>query len=131
MPNNLDIIKSTYEGTSEENGKKYQVYLAEDAEWTEAAGFPYAGTYIGFEQVAMNVFARLGNEWDGYKAEVSNYYEDGDTIIAVGVYSGTYKQTGKYFEADFVHIWKLQNQKITKFKQYVDSFLVRKAMSSE
>lgn len=131
MLSNLDIIKSTYEGNSEENGKKYQFYLEENVEWTEAAGFPYAGIYIGFEQVAKNVFARLGSEWEGYKAEVSDYYEDGDTIIAAGVYSGTYKQTGKYFEADFVHIWKLQNQKIIKFKQHVDSYLVRNAMSPE
>ena len=131
MLTNLAIIKSTYEGNSEENGKRIQAYLAEDAQWTEAAGFPYAGTYIGFDQVAKNVFARLASEWEGYKAEVSDYYQDGDTIIAVGVYSGTYKQTGKYFEADFVHLWKLRNQKIVKFKQYVDSYLVRNAMSSE
>lgn len=68
---------------------------------------------------------------EGYKAEVSDYYEDGDTIIAVGVYSGTYKQTGKYFQADFVHIWKLKNKKIVKFKQFVDSYLVWGAMSPE
>jgi len=104
MPSNLAIIKSTYEGNSEENGKKYQAYLAENAEWTEAAGFPYAGTYIGFEEVAKNVFARLGSEWEGYKVEVSDY---------------------------FVHIWKLQNQKIVKFKQFVDSYLVQNAMSPE
>lgn len=131
MPSNLDIIKSTYEGNPEENSKRYQTYLAEDATWTEAAGFPYAGTYTGYDDIAQNVFARLGSEWDGYKAEVSQYFEDGDTVIAVGVYSGTYKQTGNYFEADFVHIWKLQQQKIVKFKQYVDSYLVRNAMKLE
>jgi ketosteroid isomerase-like protein len=131
MPNNLDIIKSTYEGSSKENGNNYQAYLSEDAEWTEATGFPYAGTYIGYEEISNNVFARLDSEWEGYKAEVSDYYEDGDTIIAVGVYSGTYKQTGKYFQADFVHIWKLKNKKIVKFKQFVDSYLVWGAMSPE
>jgi hypothetical protein len=45
---NLEIIKSTYEGkTSEENGKNLAKYVAEDISWTEAKGFPYAGTYIG------------------------------------------------------------------------------------
>jgi len=131
MPTNLEIIRSTYAGKSEENGKRIQAYLAEDAQWTEAPGFPYAGTYIGPDQVATHVFARLASEWEGYKAEVRDYYQDGDTVIAVGVYSGTYKQTGKHFEADFVHIWKLQNQKIVNYKQYVDSYLVRNAMSSE
>ncbi|MEH7216278.1 DUF4440 domain-containing protein, partial [Bacillus toyonensis] len=32
------------------------------------------------------------------------------------------------FEAEFVHIWQLENGKIIKFKQYVDSFIVREAM---
>ena len=51
-----------------------------------------------------------------------------DVIIAEGVYSGIYKETGKSFEADFVHVWNLKNRKIVKFKQYVDSYIVREAM---
>lgn len=43
MLSNLEMVKSTYEGDAKENGLKYQAYLAEHAEWTEAAGFPYAG----------------------------------------------------------------------------------------
>ena len=42
---NIEIVKSTYEGkTSEENGKNLAMYVAEDISWTEAKGFPYAGT---------------------------------------------------------------------------------------
>ncbi|SFN53113.1 hypothetical protein SAMN05444143_11728 [Flavobacterium succinicans] len=49
---NLDIIKSTYEGkTSEKNGKNLAKYVADNISWTEANGFPYAGTYIGLENV--------------------------------------------------------------------------------
>lgn len=130
MPNNLDIIKSTYEGSPEENARMYQTYLAEHAEWTEAAGFPYAGTYVGLNEIFSNVFQRIGSDWDGFNAKVNNYYDNGDTIIAVGLYSGVNKQTGKAFEADFVHIWQLESGKIIKFKQVVDSHLVWKAMSA-
>jgi len=49
---NLDIIRSTYEGPSAENGKHLVAALASDAEWVEAAGFPYAGTYVGPEAIA-------------------------------------------------------------------------------
>ena len=43
---NLEIIKSTYEGkTSEENGKNLAKHVAKNISWTEAKGFPYAGTY--------------------------------------------------------------------------------------
>jgi ketosteroid isomerase-like protein len=39
------------------------------------------------------------------------------------------KKTGNAFQADFVHIYKLKNGKIIKFKQYVDSHVVQKAMT--
>lgn len=49
---NLEIVKSTYEGkTSEENGENLAKYVAEYVSWTEAEGFPCAGTYIGLENI--------------------------------------------------------------------------------
>ncbi|MED1115675.1 nuclear transport factor 2 family protein [Bacillus paramycoides] len=129
---NLEMIRSTYEGSASSNAKNLAEALSRKVEWTEAAGFPYDGTYIGVEAVMKNVFSRLGSEWNDYKANVNTYHEVNgkDVIIAEGVYSGVYKETGKSFEADFVHVWKLENGKIVKFKQYVDSYIVREAMKA-
>ncbi|WP_245274524.1 nuclear transport factor 2 family protein [Mesorhizobium sp. L2C066B000] len=69
--------------------------LTPDARWTEAEGFPYAGTYVGAEAIITGVFRRLATEWIGYRADVHTYLEDGDRIAAFGVYSGTYKAMGK------------------------------------
>ena len=127
--NNLEIVKSTYEGkTSMENGKNLQQHLASNATWTEAAGFPYAGTYIGFEAIAKNVFSRLGSEWLDYKFVPEEYVASGDKVVAYGTYSGTYKKTGKYFEARVAHVWKLEEGKIVSFEQFVDSKMVTNAM---
>lgn len=127
---NLEIVKSTYEGeTSEENGKNLQQHLAADATWTEAAGFPYGGTYTGFEDIAKNVFSRLGNEWIDYKFVPEDYMASGDKVVAYGTYSGTYKETGKYFEARVAHLWKLKDGKIVSFEQFVDSKTVVDAMN--
>ncbi|HDR7842703.1 TPA: nuclear transport factor 2 family protein [Bacillus toyonensis] len=130
LKSNLEIIQSTYEGSASSNAKHLAESLSEKIEWTEAKGFPYGGTYIGTEDIMENVFSRLGSEWDDYKASVNMYHEVNgkDVIIAEGVYSGVYKETGKLFEAEFVHIWQLENGKIIKFKQYMDSFIVREAM---
>lgn len=119
---NLEIIKSTYEGkTSQENGKNLAKHVAEDISWTEAKGFPYAGTYIGLESITKNVFSRLGSEWIDYKFTPENYVASDDTVVAYGTYTGTYKLTGKSFAARVAHIWKLKNQKIISFEQFVDS----------
>lgn len=128
MTTNLDIIRATYEGTSEENGRHLLAVLAPDVSWTEAAGFPYAGTYVGAEQIVASVFQRLGTEWEGYTAKVHTYLADGNRVAAFGAYAGTYRKTGKAMTATFVHLYHLQNGKIIRMEQYVDSHLVQQAM---
>jgi ketosteroid isomerase-like protein len=126
---NLEIIKSTYEGkTSEENGQNLAKYVAEDISWTEAKGFPYAGTYIGLENITKNVFSRLGSEWIDYKFTPEDYVASDDKVVAYGTYTGTYKFTGKSFTARVAHIWKLKDRKIISFEQFVDSKPVNNAM---
>jgi len=126
---NLEIVKSTYEGkTSEENGKNLAKYVADDISWTEAKGFPYAGTYIGLAEVTKNVFSRLGSEWIDYKFTPEDYVANEDKVVAFGTYTGTYKITGKPFTARVAHIWKLKDGKIISFEQFVDSQPVNDAM---
>lgn len=125
---NLGIIKSTYEGkTSEENGKNLAKYVAENISWTEAKGFPYTGTYIGLESVTKNVFSRLGSEWINYKFTPEDYIASDNKVVTFGTYSGTYKLTGKAFEARVAHVWKLKDGKIISFEQFVDSKMVDEA----
>ena len=65
---NLSLIKSTYEGAnSQENARNTAAALADNARWTEAAGFPYAGTYVGFDAIVENVFKRLATEWEDFQ----------------------------------------------------------------
>jgi len=126
---NLEIIKSTYEGkTSEENGQNLAKYVTKDISWTEAKGFPYAGTYIGLENITKNVFSRLGSEWIDYKFTPEDYVASDDKVVAFGTYSGTYKITGKSFTARVAHIWKLKDHKIISFEQFVDSQTVNDAI---
>ncbi|MCT7945468.1 nuclear transport factor 2 family protein [Shewanella septentrionalis] len=126
---NLALVKSTYEGSSSaENAKNLQHALASDARWTEAAGFPYAGTYVGFSAIATKVFARLETEWDNYRVDIEDYVAQGDKVFAFGTYSGTYVKTGKYFSARVAHLWKIHSGKIVSFEQFVDSHTVVNTM---
>ncbi|WP_294332551.1 nuclear transport factor 2 family protein [uncultured Sphingomonas sp.] len=129
MRTNLEVIRATYEGASEDKGRALMAALAPDARWTEAAGFPYAGTYVGPDAIAAGVFQRLGSEWIGYRAEVHSYLADGDRVAAFGVYSGTYKATGKAMRATFAHLYRLKDGKIVSMEQVVDSAVVRAAMA--
>ena len=102
--------------------------LAPDISWTEAAGFPYAGTYVGPDAVFEGVFARLGSEWDGFAAIPESYIAEGDTVVVLGEYSGTYKASGKSFRAPFVHVFQLEDGAVKTFVQHTDTALVREAL---
>jgi ketosteroid isomerase-like protein len=102
--------------------------LDDKVEWTEAAGFPLAGTYHGPQAVLEGVFARLGSEWDGFKVEATQLVAEGNEVVGLGAYSGTYKATGKSFSARFAHVWTVKNGKVVRFEQIVDSAKVNEAL---
>ena len=100
---------------------KFKSYLAEDASWTEAAGFPYSGTYVGLNEIVKYVYERLGSEWNNYAAKDLAYGFNGNQVFVCGKYSGEFTATGKSFIADFVHVYKFNaNNKVQKFIQVVD-----------
>lgn len=97
--------------------------------WTEAAGFPIAGTYVGIESVRDNVFIALAQDWDGWAVTIDELVVDGDTVVALGAYTGTNKATGKDLSTRVAHVWRVRGGKAVKFEQITDTALVIDAMS--
>lgn len=115
------IIQSLYAAFSTGNIPTVLDILSPDIHWTEAAGFPYAGTYVGPQAVLDGVFARLATEWDAFAAPVHQYVAEDSAVIAIGEYSGTYKATNRFMRVPFVHVWTVNDGKATRFIQHVDT----------
>jgi uncharacterized protein len=81
---NVDVVNRLYAGFAAGDISAVTATFTDDIEWTEAAGFPYAGTYVGAEAILANVFMRLGTEWDGYTAAPDLVIADGDQVAARG-----------------------------------------------
>ena len=79
---NVDVVNRVYAGFAAGDIRAVTATFADDIEWTEASGFPYAGTYLGTEAIVQNVFMRLGTEWDGYKAAPDLVISEGDQVAA-------------------------------------------------
>ena len=128
MPSNTETIRNLYAAFA--RGDVPAVLGMFDAEisWTEAEGFPYGGTYIGPGAVLENVFMKLGTEWDGFAAVPAEFVAEGDTVVALGTYSGVYKATGKGFRAPMVHVWKFRDGRIASFHQHTDTVVVQRAL---
>jgi ketosteroid isomerase-like protein len=127
---NTDVINSAYAAFASGDVPQVLAVFAEGITWTEAAGHPYAGTYVGSDAIVQNIFMRLGAEWDEYQVKPDMLIAEGDRVAALGWYSGIYKETGRAFEARFVHWWNLADGKITSFEQIVDSAKVNEALTA-
>jgi hypothetical protein len=125
---NLEIVKGIYDAFGRGDIPAVLAVLAPDIEWTEAKGFPTGGTYHGPQAVVESVFKRLGKEWRSFKSSPDEFLAADDAVAVLGTYSGTYKATGKSFQAPFAHVWWLQNGKAIRFRQYTDTLLVNEAV---
>jgi ketosteroid isomerase-like protein len=125
MASAVDTVKSLYAGFASGDVGAVLGALDPGVEWTEAEGFPYGGTYVGRDAVLANVFMKLATEWDGFMAVPAEYVCQGDTVVAIGEYSGTFKATGKHFRAPFVHVWRSRGGALVNFRQHTDTAIVQ------
>jgi uncharacterized protein len=125
---NSDAINGIYECFANGDIPGVLGALASDIEWTEAAGFPYGGTYRGPNAVLENVFMKIGTEWEGFSARPFQLVDGGNTIVALGNYSGKYLKTGKSMTVPFVHVWDFEDGKIVKFVQHTDTLKVAEVL---
>ncbi|HZA21211.1 MAG TPA: nuclear transport factor 2 family protein [Dehalococcoidia bacterium] len=125
---NVDVVNGIYSALAQGDIQSVLDALDPKVEWTEAAGFPYAGTYIGPQAVLENVFMKLGADWEPFHVHVDKVVDGGDDVVVLGSYSGTYKATGKSMKASVAHAWTLRDGKVAKFVQYVDSLKVAEAL---
>ena len=127
MNRNYEAIKAHYDGSDRGDLAAMMAPITRDTRWTEMAGFPYAGTYVGADAIIAGVFKRIAEEWTGYKFVLERLIDGGTTIIGIGTYSGHYKSTGKAMTARVVHVWDMDDGRVVRFEQFTDTRLVADA----
>lgn len=125
---NTDLIKGIYDDFAAGNIPGVLGALDPAIEWTEAAGFPYGGTYTGPNAVLENVFMKIGTEWEGFSAVPDQLVDGGDTIVALGNYGGKYMKTGRSMSVPFAHVWTFEDGKIVRFVQHTDTLKVAEVL---
>ena len=122
---NKELIHGLYESFAAGDIAAVTSAFADDIAWTEADGFPLAGTYIGPQAVVENVFMRLGEFSDNWGVVVDQLVADGDTVVALGKYTWNHKNSGEPCQVRMAHVWTLAGGKAISFLQHVDTAKVR------
>jgi len=125
---NYHAIKAHYAGSDAKDLAAMMAPITPRTAWTEMAGFPYAGTYVGPDAIVAGVFKRIGEDWEAYTFTLEKLVDGGATIVGIGTYSGTCRKTGKQMRARVVHVWEMQDGSAVSFEQFTDTKLVAAAM---
>lgn len=128
MRSAYQIVKAHYDANDRRDLPGMIADIAPDCLWTEMAGFPCAGTYVGPQAVVDNVFKTLGGMFDDYSFVLERLLDAGSDVVGVGTYTGTHKRTGKAFRARVVHVWGVADDKIRRFEQFTDTLKVAESM---
>jgi uncharacterized protein len=128
LSSTYELVRDHYAANARKDLAGMMVNLANDVEWTEMAGFPCAGTYIGADAVIENVFERLGALFDDYTFTLERLLDAGAEAVGIGNYTATSKLTGKSFNVRVVHVWGGSDGKIRRFEQFTDTLPIAQVM---
>ncbi|MDJ1371543.1 nuclear transport factor 2 family protein [Gulosibacter molinativorax] len=131
MTTNADNVAAHYQAAGKQDLPGMLAILTPETAWTEAAGFPTAGTYVGPDAIVENVFGALQANWDNWDVNIAELVEQGDVVVAIGAYTATNKATGKSMHARTTHVWRFEDGVAVSFEQIADSAMVRAAMTDD
>ena len=128
-----DFVGALYDAFAKGDAGTVLGALDSNISWSEAEGNPLgqAQPYRGPDAVLNNVFMRLATEWEGFKVAPQRFTAEGQRVVVEGRYTGTCKATGTPIDSQFVHVWTLDNGKITEFQQYTDTAQWQSAMGPD
>jgi len=130
MRSPYQIVADHYAASERHDLEGMLADLAEDCQWTEMAGSPCAGTYVGADAIIEGVFGGLARCFDGFAFTLERLLDAGDEVIGIGHYSGRHRANGAPFRARTLHLWQVKGGKIIRFEQFADTARLWPAPSS-
>lgn len=129
MADSVATVRSIYEAFGRGDVQTVLGLMSEKVEWNEAEHFTYwtGGPFVGPQAVLDGVFARIGQDFDGFTVDVGRVVGCGDTVLSEGRYRGTVKATGKRLDVQVAHVWDVRDGKVVRFQQYADTWQVAQA----
>ena len=125
MTDPSDLVRSFYTKLKQGDAAGALALMAPDIEWLTMWRYKVVGR--GPERVAEGVFKPLMAEWSSFALEPSDFIADGDTVVSLGRFLGVHGATGKRAEAGYAHVWTVQNGRIARFRQFIDTLSIAEA----
>lgn len=128
----IAVVQRLYEAFVQGDASLIMEQLHESLEWNESDNFMLAegNPYRTPQAVADGVFRRLATEIQDYQATPTEIFNAGAVVVAIGRSKGTMVATGKPFDAQYAHIWRVRDGKIIGFRQIIDTHEIWRAQQA-
>ena len=119
---NVDVVRETYEAVGRGDIPALLGLLTDDVEWTFQGprAIPYAGTRRGREGVA-GFFSLVEQNLVFERFVPREFVSRGDTVIVLGFERSLVKPTGRTFEQEWAHVYRLREGKVAEFLALEDT----------
>jgi ketosteroid isomerase-like protein len=124
---NVQIVKDFFAAMGSGDEQGLLSLVAEDIEWIiPGEDWPLAGTHRGHAGLT-DVLQKASEEVETSFPEPPEFVAQGDRVMVVGVATGKIKATNRAFKDDWVFAITVQNGKVTKIREYIDTQALARA----
>ena len=127
---NVQTVKDFFAAIGRGDRDGLLALVADDIEWIiPGEDWPLAGTHRGHAGLA-NLLETASKSIET-STEPREFVAQGDRVMVVGFASGKIKATSKTFKDDWVFDITVQNGKLTKIREYVDTQALARAAAAD
>jgi len=124
---NVQIVKDFFSAMGRGDEQGLLALAAEDIEWIiPGEDWPLAGTHRGHAGLA-DLLQKASQMVETSYPVPPEFVAQGDRVLVVGVATGKIKATNRAFKDDWVFAITVQNGKVMKIREYIDTQALARA----
>jgi uncharacterized protein len=128
---NVQTVKDFFAALGSGDKHRLQSLVVDDIEWIiPGEDWPLAGTHRGHAGLA-EVLQKASDEVEMTYPEPPEFVAQGDRVMVVGVAAGKIKTTNRAFKDHWVFAITVQNGKVTKIREYIDTQALARASQTD
>jgi ketosteroid isomerase-like protein len=124
---NVQIVKDFFSAIRAGDEGALLALVADDIEWIiPGKDWPLAGTHRGRAELA-DLLRKASQALETSYPRPPEFVAQADRVLVVGVATGKINATGKTFEDDWVFDITVQDGKVAKIREYIDTQALARA----
>jgi uncharacterized protein len=100
--------------------------LSPNIEIQQTTELPWGGVFVGHD--GARKFFGLINQHTSAMPKPLKYFEAGEDVVVIGKLNGATNATKAPIDLDIVHIWTVRDGLIVRFRAYIDTPQMKKAL---